>query len=580
MPVSKPSADGEGGDAAAQATSGVVPKLKPKPKAIPAPKGFPAPGRGLGGKLPPKKKRPPQRKPRPPAPTVADAGHKISGQDTVAAPMSAVDDAAIEKAKAEKAAAAKAEAAKVDEAAAKAEAPPEDAEASAPATIREAPAVSGSIPAPAVTEATPGLGASSTEAALMSELGSGPAAEEPPPPADEPDELAGEPTSVTASPEPLDEVATDMVEAPAPLAEEPTRPHVDPEQVGVAPTVEAQAPVLPTAQPPSDGEFKVGPTVVVDPAALQQQQQAISDSYRIQTESAEGPVPDPIAGVPTHVGEPELPKSNTGLVVGAVLGALLLLTGLGVGVYFLVFAGEGGDDPVAVDDTDDTSTDTDETPDEDPVDDDTTDEPVVEGDTPVVEPVAGAMEVTEPGGDEPTEADPDPEPVEADPEPTEEEPAAADPGPTGQVDLATLEGAEADMPSTNRRARRMDDDERRRSASRLRGQALQRYRAEEWTEAERLYREALTFNDWDVAAIQGVARSLARQERYPLALAFANLAAERNPRSAAAIRVIGDIYRQAGHPEQALRTYRRGLRRHPDDRHLRSRVRELRQELR
>ena len=59
----------------------------------------------------------------------------------------------------------------------------------------------------------------------------------------------------------------------------------------------------------------------------------------------------------------------------------------------------------------------------------------------------------------------------------------------------------------------------------------------------------------------------------------AKLAVERNPRSAATHRVLGDIWRQAGVPERARRAYRRGLRRHPDDRWLRQRLQDVRREL-
>ena len=77
------------------------------------------------------------------------------------------------------------------------------------------------------------------------------------------------------------------------------------------------------------------------------------------------------------------------------------------------------------------------------------------------------------------------------------------------------------------------------------------------------------------AACEGLARAIAQQSRFPEAIAWANLAVERSSRSAASYRVLGDIWRQAGHPDEAARAYRRGLARDPRDRWLRRRLREL-----
>ncbi|HBQ19897.1 MAG TPA: hypothetical protein DEF51_55145, partial [Myxococcales bacterium] len=63
---------------------------------------------------------------------------------------------------------------------------------------------------------------------------------------------------------------------------------------------------------------------------------------------------------------------------------------------------------------------------------------------------------------------------------------------------------------------------------------------------------------------------------FPEARAWAQLAVDRNPRSAATYRILGDVWRQAGFDDEARDAYRRGLRRVPDDRWLRQRIRDLR----
>lgn len=139
-----------------------------------------------------------------------------------------------------------------------------------------------------------------------------------------------------------------------------------------------------------------------------------------------------------------------------------------------------------------------------------------------------------------------------------------------------LETFDLVRPRLSRRARRLSDAQRRQNATHLKTRALRAYRSAEYAEAEQLYREALTFNTWDVAAVEGLARTLAQQERFPEALAWARLAVERNPRSATAHRVVGDVWRQAGHPDEAIRAYRRGLARSPNDRWLRRRLADVR----
>ena len=58
----------------------------------------------------------------------------------------------------------------------------------------------------------------------------------------------------------------------------------------------------------------------------------------------------------------------------------------------------------------------------------------------------------------------------------------------------------------------------------------------------------------------------------PEAVAWAELAVSRNPRSAIAYRVQGDVWRQAGHLDRAAQAYRDGLSRAPQDRWLRQRL--------
>ena len=193
---------------------------------------------------------------------------------------------------------------------------------------------------------------------------------------------------------------------------------------------------------------------------------------------------------------------------------------------------------------------------------------------------------SEEGTDEPAEpASADPGTAESEPDPREGGSEGGSEGGerrgrrrhTGRcaTSIEEIESYELERPRPNRRARRMPEAQRRRQATRLRAIGQRQYRDGEHAEAEESYRRALSFNDWDVASLEGLARAVAQQGRYPEAIAWADLAVQRNPRSAAAYRVLGDVWRQAGHPDRARRAYRQGLRRRPGDRWLTRRIREL-----
>src|SRR5690606_22337507 len=140
-----------------------------------------------------------------------------------------------------------------------------------------------------------------------------------------------------------------------------------------------------------------------------------------------------------------------------------------------------------------------------------------------------------------------------------------------------LEGFRLERIRLSRRARRMSEAERRRQALRSRSTGLRLYREGDYAGAEAAFREALEHVPRDTAAMEGMARATAQQSRFAEALAWARLAVQRNPRSATAYRVLGDVWRQAGYPDEAVRAYRRGLARAPDDRWLRQRLREVRE---
>jgi tetratricopeptide (TPR) repeat protein len=140
---------------------------------------------------------------------------------------------------------------------------------------------------------------------------------------------------------------------------------------------------------------------------------------------------------------------------------------------------------------------------------------------------------------------------------------------------AEVQPFELELPRLSRRARRMTVRQRRRQSTRLKASALRSYREEDYAAAERLYREAMEYNNWDVGAVEGLARSTARQSRFDEAVAWAQLAVSRASRSPIAYRVLGDVWRQAGHPDEARAAYERGIARSPNDRWLRQRLRDI-----
>jgi len=195
------------------------------------------------------------------------------------------------------------------------------------------------------------------------------------------------------------------------------------------------------------------------------------------------------------------------------------------------------------------------------------------GDDPAGDDPAG----DDPAGDDLAAADPVDDPNSGD-DSAPDEPAGDDAAPApsaGPASIEAIEAFELERLRVSARARRMPEADRRRLAGRIRARALRAYREESWDAAATAYREALAFNDWDVASIEGMARTRARQGNFPEAIAWAELAVQRNPRSPATHRVLGDVWRQAGHSDRARSAWRRGLRRHPDDRWLRQRIREL-----
>jgi tetratricopeptide (TPR) repeat protein len=314
----------------------------------------------------------------------------------------------------------------------------------------------------------------------------------------------------------------------------------------------------------------------------------------------------PLSQQPTYVGAEPRPESRVGLVVGLAAAGVLLVAA-GAGTAWLVFGGEpppaegAAVEPAAAPEAS-ASAPREGAPDSPSAAPEPASEPaaVAGADAPEDAPEGPAGSEPPAGAGEGAEAQSDAELEDAEAEAAEEEPADAEaaaaeeelaeadePEPSeagseaaagGAVPREEIEAFELDRPRASRRARRMSESQRRRMANRLKGRALRAYRADEHAEAERLYREALTYNSWDVAAVEGLARATAQQGRYPEALAWARLAVDRNPRSGTAYRVLGDVWRQAGYPDEAARAYRRGLVRSPRDRWLRRRLSEVRSE--
>ncbi|MEQ9074767.1 MAG: tetratricopeptide repeat protein [Sandaracinaceae bacterium] len=371
---------------------------------------------------------------------------------------------------------------------------------------------------------------------------------------DAPDELAAEATQ-PAAPLPTPEPAAP---APRPPAEQPS--------------VEVASEARPT--PPPD-DFVSVPTVVVDPSAVGAEP---APTYSMDMRSGHVSLAHEETSqvaLPAELPD-ELPKSRVGLFVG--LGALaLLVVGVGGAAAYLLLAPPDESAPIAHVGAEDT-----------PEGDDSEGD---EGAAPVADPDAVSTEeataeteatpTTDQGADEEgtddadlaDEAEAGEGAADADEDEGESETA---PAPTGDLTREAMLAFELESLRPSRRASRMTQARRRAQADRLKSRALRAYRGEAHDEAERLYREALTYNSWDVAAIEGLARATAQQGRFPEARAWAQLAVDRNPRSAATYRILGDVWRQAGFDDEARDAYRRGLRRVPDDRWLRQRIRDLR----
>ncbi|MBX3270301.1 MAG: tetratricopeptide repeat protein [Sandaracinaceae bacterium] len=365
--------------------------------------------------------------------------------------------------------------------------------------------------------------------------------------------LASESTQVTDEPEAIHTDPGLDVPYEGELAEEATRPalalpEVDPED---------GEPSLP---PPGLEDFVPVATVIVDPATLETPAQV----YTMDLESGHVSM----QGLPADAGEVRPRRSPVlWIALGLVAAVLIVAGGAAVGVLIMRPSA-----PVAVPSTATRG------PEGAPAGD-----PASPSGAPV-EPVPTAA--TEPTGNvapavaaEPAEAAPageDDGADEADDEADTDDAEELAPAAAGEAaPIAAIEAYRLTLPRLSPRARRVPVAERRRLAGRLRARAGLAYREQRWAEASRLYAEALTHNDWDVAAIEGMARSRAREGQFPEAIAWAELAVTRNARSAATFRILGDVWRQAGHDDRALAAWRRGLRRHPDDRWLRLRIREL-----
>lgn len=404
-------------------------------------------------------------------------------------------------------------------------------EAAEIADLEETPTHVGAAPASPDAPAVSGFGGPALESAPFA----GPVAEE-----EDADELAGESTQVAAAqPDPSLDAAPDLPFEPTmPAAKLPEAP----------PEAAVEEPVRETPPPK---ELAVEPTVVVHPSLTSASK---PETYRFDVRS----------GVVERAPEADEapPKKSGSVIVLAVLGgvAALLVVGIGITAVLLV------------------------TPDDPEIVSSVATGPAVVDSVVVdpVQPVANAAGEPDPG---PATAAPVPEAAEEETpteggEGDETEPEAAgdeEPPPvTGAVvPRAEIDAYDLDEPRLSRRARRMPEAERRRHALRLRNVGLRLYREQAYAEAEASFRQGLEHLPRDAAACEGLARAIAQQSRFPEAIAWASLAVERSSRSAASYRVLGDIWRQAGHPDEAARAYRRGLARDPTDRWLRRRLREL-----
>jgi len=361
-----------------------------------------------------------------------------------------------------------------------------------------------------------------------------------------PDEIPGESTRVTDEP---DAIHTDPgIELPyeGDLAFEATQAAVEAPEP--EPGLESLPPVgqgeRTTSPDPAVEELPAESTLIVQPGQTQQPAEVYTFDVESGQISQSVDLPDAIPG-----------RSPIGLIVGVAIVALFVVIA-GIGIGYVVFSDDGVE-TVAQTGADGT---------EDGAEDE------IEAAEPAeaAEPVA----VAEPAeGDAPAEPE---EPEEQGEEPAPEETPEPAPAPAvGAASIGAIEAYELELPRVSARARRMSEADRLRRAGRHRARAMRAYRDEEWADAVENFSAALTYNNWDVAAVEGMARTKAQLGEYPEAVAWAELAVQRNPRSATTFRVLGDVWRQAGHDDRARAAYRRGLRRHREDRWLRQRLRDL-----
>ena len=351
------------------------------------------------------------------------------------------------------------------------------------------------------------------------------------------DELAGESTQVAAAQPPaqLENDVPDLpFEATVPAAKlpEPEPPEIE----------------EPVRETPPPKELAVEPTVVVHPSLTSASK---PETYRLDVRSG-------VVELAPDVEEPP-PKKTGSMMLLAVLGGVAALLVVGIGITAVLLLAPDDPEEVVAPATAATAP------------------SAVEPTAPVPEPGERAAPGEIAVAPAPAPAAPAPEGEDGEEPALDEEAGGDEPAPvTGPVvSRAEIDAYDLDEPRLSRRARRMPAAERRRHALRLRNAGLRLYREGSYAEAEASFRQGLEHLPRDGAACEGLARAIAQQSRFPEALAWASLAVERSSRSGAAYRVLGDIWRQAGHPDEAARAYRRGIARDPRDRWLRQRLREL-----
>lgn len=376
-------------------------------------------------------------------------------------------------------------------------------------------------------------------------------------PAEIPEEGEGDPplpaesTQVSDEPEAIHTDPGLDVPYEGDLVSEETRPAAARPEEAATPSEPPDEPDHPERTTSED--FVPVSTVIVDPASLRQPAPVYTMDLESGAVSMQSAAYDEPLEVPGR-------RSPLPLIAGGLIAAVVIV-GVGVGVGYVVMSSSTDAPSVA---------------------------PVASVDPAgAVAPPEGAAAPDAPAPPEGAVAAPAvaPEPAPAGTpgeeaeaaEPDDDVAEAAAPAPTAgaPASVEAIEAYELELPRVSRRARRMPQAERRRQANRLRARGLAAYREERWDDAAREFAAALEHNDWDVASIEGMARTRARQGQFPEAVAWAELAVQRNARSAATFRILGDVWRQAGHDDRALAAWRRGLRRHPGDRWLRQRIREL-----